>query len=82
MAVKNSQVADQTLKGAILGAVTYLMSRFNVEPAAQAAFLPLITAALAWASTKVGDPTVASFLCKAEPVVATKKAAAKPAGGK
>lgn len=64
MAVKNPQVTDQTLKGAFLGAVVYLMNRFNVEPAAQAAFLPLITAVLAWASTKVGDPAVASFFCK------------------
>lgn len=64
MAVKNSQVTDQTLKGAFLGVVVYLMNRFNVEPAAQASFLPLITAVLAWASTKVGDPAMASFLCK------------------
>lgn len=65
MALNNPQVADQTLKGAVVGAVAFLLSKWNVDPAAQAVFIPLVTAVLAYVSTKVGDPQVASFLTKA-----------------
>lgn len=62
MAFKNPQVTDQTLKGAIVGAISYFLAKWNVDPAAQAVFMPIIISALAYASTKVGDPKVASFL--------------------
>ncbi len=63
--MKNSQVADQTLKGVILGAVAYLLVKFNVNAEAQAGVITGVTAALAYLSTKVGDKKVASFLSKA-----------------
>ena len=77
------QVTDQTIKGAIVGALAYIMASLNFDAGLQASLIPLITAGLAYASTRVGDPGAASFLAKAAkeaPVVveeATKKAAAK-----
>lgn len=61
----NSQVTDQTIKGALVGAASYFLAKFNIDPGAQAALMPVIITALAWASTKVGDPSQASFLAKA-----------------
>lgn len=58
------QIGDQTLKGAILGALGYVMMKLNVPAEAQAAFYPLILWSLAYVSSKVGDPDVASFLTK------------------
>ena len=91
MSVK-SQVGDQTLKGAVIGAASYLLAKWNVDPATQAVVLPAIFAVLAYASTLVGDPKVACFFTKAvtetpvapAPVVtpAPEKAAAKKAPAK
>lgn len=61
----NSQVTDQTIKGALVGAVSYFLAKFNIDPGAQAAIMPVVITGLAWASTKVGDPSQASFLAKA-----------------
>lgn len=65
MAIKNNQVTDQTIKGALVGAAAYVLAKLNVDPGAQAAFMPVIITGLAWLSTKVGDPSQASFLAKA-----------------
>lgn len=64
MAIKNSQVADQSIKGLVLGAVAYLLVKWNVDAEAQAGIITAVTAGLAIASTKIGDPKVASFLAK------------------
>lgn len=61
----NSQVKDQSIKGVILGAVAYLLVKWNVDAEAQAGIITAVTAGLAYASTKVGDKNVASFLAKA-----------------
>lgn len=61
----NSQVKDQSIKGVILGAVAYLLVKWNVDAEAQAGIITAVTAGLAYASTKVGDKGVASFLAKA-----------------
>ena len=65
MASKNSQVADQTLKGAVVGALSYFLAKANIDPGAQAAIMPLVITGLAYASTLVGDKGTASFLVKA-----------------
>jgi hypothetical protein len=65
MANTNSQVTDQTIKGAVVGAIAYALAKFNIDPGAQAAIMPVVITGLAWLSTKVGDPTQASFLAKA-----------------
>ena len=61
----NPQVKDQSIKGVVLGAVAYLLVKWNVDAEAQAGIITAVTAGLAYASTKVGDKTVASFLAKA-----------------
>ncbi len=63
---KKSQSMDQVLKGGALGVVVYLCDKYNVDPTLTALAMPLVAAGLAWASTKIGDPTVASFLTKKE----------------
>lgn len=65
MSLKNSQVADQSIKGVVLGVVAYLLVKWNVDAEAQAAIITGATTAMAYLSTKVGDPKVASFLAKA-----------------
>lgn len=90
---KNQQVADQTLKGAVIGALSYFLAKANIDPGAQAAIMPLVITGLAYASTMIGDKGTASFLAKASkelPViveevtaeVAKKKAPAKKAAPK
>lgn len=92
MSVKQ-QVGDQTLKGTIVGAVSFFLAKWNIDPATQAAIMPVLITAMAYASTKVGDPNVASFFNKAakelpavveevKEEVAKKKAPAKKAAPK
>lgn len=61
---KKSQSLDQVAKGGALGVIVYLCDKYNVDPMLTALLMPLAAYGLAWASTKVGDPTVASFLVK------------------
>lgn len=87
MSTRN-QTADQTLKGGILGIITYLAMKYNVDPALTALALPVIAAGLSLASTKIGDPEVAAFFGTAngKPMdiapAAKKKAPAKKAPAK
>lgn len=89
MSIKDSQITDQTLKGAIVGAASFFLAKANLDPGAQAVLMPLLITGMAYASTKVGDPATASFLAKAakeapaviEEVVA-KQAPAKKAAAK
>jgi phage shock protein PspC (stress-responsive transcriptional regulator) len=62
---------DQTAKGGVLGILTYLAMKYDVDPALVALAMPLVSAVLAWTSTKIGDPAIASF-------VGTKDADGKP----
>ena len=65
MVTKKKQVADQTLKGAIVGLISYILSKANVDAEAQAVILPVVFAALAYGSTLVGDKNIASFISQA-----------------
>lgn len=65
MATKNQQVADQTLKGAVIGALSYFLAKWNIDAGAQAAIMPLVITGMAYASTLVGDKGTANFLAKA-----------------
>jgi hypothetical protein len=62
------QVTDQTLKGALIGVATYLFAQGNMDPGLQAALIPVLTAVLAFVSTRVGDKGVASFFTVAKKV--------------
>jgi len=70
-----SQNLDQVVKGGALGVWVYLASKQNLDAEVIAALTPAIAYALAWLSTKVGDPKIASFL-------AQKPAPEKPAAKK
>ena len=65
MATKNQQVADQTLKGAVVGALSFFLAKANIDPGAQAAIMPLVITGLAYASTLIGDKGTAAFFSKA-----------------
>jgi hypothetical protein len=93
MATKNQQVADQTLKGAVVGALSFFLAKANIDPGAQAAIMPLVITGLAYASTMIGDKGTANFLAKAseelpelveevQAEVVKKKATAKKASAK
>ena len=72
-----SQNLDQALKGGALGVWVWVAtSQLKLDTEAVAVLTPAIAYALALLSTKVGDPTVASFLAKkpAEKPVVKKKA--------
>jgi hypothetical protein len=63
---KKSMSMDQVVKGGALGVIVYLCDKYSVDPTLTALLMPLAAAVFAWASTKVGDPAVASFLAKKE----------------
>lgn len=72
-----SQNLDQALKGGALGVWVWVAtSQLKLDTEAVAVLTPAIAYALALLSTKVGDPTVASFLAKkpAEKPTVKKKA--------
>lgn len=56
-----NQIADQTGKGAVLGLVAYV---FRDTPELVVILVPAVSAVLAWASTFIGNPNIASFLEK------------------
>jgi hypothetical protein len=93
MATKKQQVADQTLKGAIVGVVTYVLANGNADPSLQAVVMPAVLAVLAYVSTLIGNKGTANFLDKAvaelpkvveevQKAVEKKPAAKKPAAKK
>jgi len=57
-----NQTYDQSAKGGILGIITYLAMKYEVDPTLIAMSLPFLSAILAYASTKIGDPAIASFV--------------------
>jgi hypothetical protein len=59
--MKSATAADGVAKGGAMGVVVYLCNKYNVDPMLTALAMPLVAAALAFASTKIGDPSVASF---------------------
>jgi cytochrome c biogenesis factor len=53
------QIGDQTTKGGLLGIFIYVLSRNNVDPVLIGLLVPVVASALAWISTKIGDPDLA-----------------------
>ena len=58
---KNAQLqtADQTLKGAIIGLVTYIAYKYGWDMQLIALSIPVVSGALAALSTKVGNRSTA-----------------------
>lgn len=67
---KSKMHVDQAAKGGALGVLVYLAAKYDLDPEVVALLMPVAAAALSWASTKVGDPMVASFFA---PKAETKK---------
>lgn len=59
--VAKPQVTDQAAKGGAMGLFVYFAAKYNLDPALMALAMPLIGAVFAYASTKIGDPQIASF---------------------
>ena len=59
--MKATTAADGIAKGGAMGVVVYLCDKYSIDPMLTALAMPLVAAVLAMASTKIGDPTVASF---------------------
>jgi len=74
--MKSQQIVDQTAKGGILGLVGYFLIEVGVDPGIVAALIPLLAAILAWASGRVGDKAIASFL-GSEPIRGAVKSAVR-----
>jgi hypothetical protein len=71
--MKKATAADGAVKGGALGVVVYLCDKYSIDPMLTALAMPLVAAVLAWASTKIGDPAVASFFTAAPAADAKKK---------
>jgi len=56
------QTLDQTGKGAIAALVIYILNKVGLDSDAVLVIAPVVVGLLAWASKKVGDPEIASFL--------------------
>lgn len=54
--------ADATLKGAVLGLLTYVGVQFNLSPELVALLVPVVAGALSMVSTKIGDKNTALLL--------------------
>lgn len=62
------QTADQTLKGAIVGLVTYVAYKYGWDMQLIALAIPVVSGLLAWVSTLIGNrKTACLFVAKNEP---------------
>jgi zinc transporter ZupT len=59
--VSKTQMGDQMAKGGVMGLVVYFANKGNVDPELLAICMPLIAGVMAFVSSKIGDPGVASF---------------------
>jgi|APGre2960657373_1045057.scaffolds.fasta_scaffold180078_1 hypothetical protein len=56
-----NQHVDQAAKGGAMGVVVYLCNKYSVDPMLTALCMPVVAAVLSFASSKIGDPKIASF---------------------
>jgi len=68
------QMTDQVAKGGVLGILVYLANKANLDQEFIAICMPVVAGALAYVSTKIGDPELASFLDQQTARYAKKKA--------
>ena len=71
--MKSSTAADGVVKGGAMGVVVYLCDKYSIDPMLTALAMPLVAAVLAMVSTKIGDPSVASFFAQPAAADAKKK---------
>lgn len=63
-----SQAIDQGGKGLAASLITYLLVKYGMDTELIFIVMPVITLLLAFVSSKIGDPTIASFF-SSTPVV-------------
>jgi hypothetical protein len=68
------QMTDQVAKGGVIGILVYLGNKAGMDEEFIAICLPVVAGLLAWVSTKIGDPELASFLDQQTARYAKKKA--------
>ena len=58
---KNAQLqtADQTLKGAVIALIVYVMNKYDVDPGLIAVTIPVAAALMAALSTRLGNKNTA-----------------------
>ena len=61
------QTADQTLKGAIIGLVTYVAYKYGWDMQLIALSIPVVSGVLAWISTLIGNRKTACLFVAKEP---------------
>jgi len=59
--MSKTQTLDQGAKGGVMGLFVYFAAKWDMDPELIALLLPLVGAVLAVASSKIGDPAIASF---------------------
>ena len=56
-----SQSLDQAGKSVVASLITYLLVKYGMDVELVVIVMPVLTVLLAWISSKIGDPTIASF---------------------
>ena len=59
--MNKANIGDQGVKGAVLGLFAYLANQAGMDAQAQAMCMPVLLMVMAWASTKIGDPTTTAI---------------------
>jgi len=62
MNATTAQTVDQVGKGSLAALANYLLVKAGMDPELIVIIFPSILIVLSWLSTKIGDPTIASFL--------------------
>lgn len=65
------QAADQASKSVIASIISYVLVKYGMDAGLVILVMPIIVVILAWISSKIGDPTIASFFNGSAPVEPT-----------
>lgn len=74
-----ANVSDQAVKGALLGGLGYLATKWGVSTEVVAVIMPVALTALAWLSTKIGDKGTTALFSAVTAVVEAQSKSKKKA---
>jgi hypothetical protein len=57
-----AQAVDQGSKSVIASIISYVLVKYGMDAGLVILVMPIVVVVLAWVSSKIGDPTIASFL--------------------
>jgi hypothetical protein len=66
-----AQAIDQGSKSVIASIISYVLVKYGMDAGLVILVMPVIVLVLAWISSKIGDPTIASFFSGSAPVEPT-----------